>query len=509
MSSPPQDVLDRADNVIARALAIGIDLRQLGDRRWRGKCSGCGDPDSMELKVNADDRRLWLDCWHASCSEQERLQALDLTIEDLRPPVVRDRGQVVRQRLADVKLEQVEFITPGVPRKAVTLAVGDPGLGKSTWTCLIAAEVSSAGRAVALLNAEDTRSVVRGRVQAADGDLELVEMLTKEDDAVEQALTLPDDVSHIEEFVIETNAALVIIDPLMAFLTDKADANQDHSIRRALANLALMADRRDVAVLVNAHLNKDEQKSVMYRVGGSIGLVGAARSLLLFATDPDDDSKRLLAHGKSNWAELGQTRRYRLERVTVEHSGVRVKTIALRSDGVSDLSAEQIIGRRRAEGKLQEAKDGVLLALSKEPRLGRDVKAEVAAEMDCSQATVKRAAQQLQKTGEITVEQVGRQTYWRSTKAPVPAPRDPAHDPAQVDLHVDPDPDPGSNGHPYCGEPWDPTVGVTVNDADQDQAQAGEGFEPGRELDLESNGYVELTHEQKRAQLEQILRGEG
>jgi hypothetical protein len=503
MASPPQDVLDRADNVIGRALAIGVELRQLGDRRWRGKCSGCGDADSMELKLNADDRRLWLDCWHATCSEQERLQALDLTIEDLRPRVPKDRGRLVRHRLSDVKLEPVEFLTPGVPRKAVTLMGGDPGLGKSTWTCLLAADVSRAGRAVAMLSAEDTRSVIRGRVDAAGGKLELVEVLTKQDDdsEFEQALTLPDDVSFIEEFIIDTGAALVVIDPLMAFLTDKADANQDHSVRRALANLALMAERRDVGAVVNAHLNKDEQKSVMYRVGGSIGLVGAARSLLLFATDPDDDSKRLLAHGKSNWAELRQTRRYRLASVPVEQDGVRVRTTVLCPDGVSDLSAEQIIGRRRAEGKLQEAKDGVLLALSKEPRLGRDVKTEVADEMDCSQATVKRAAQQLQKTGEITIEQVGRQTYWTSSKA--------AQGPAHVGLHVEPDPDPGSNGHPYCGEAWGPTVGVTVKDADRDQAQAGEGFEPGRELDLESNGYVELSHEEKLERLERILRGEG
>src|SRR4051812_39128797 len=37
-----------------------------------------------------------------------------------------------------------------------------------------------------------------------------------------------------------------------------------------------------------AHLNKSPGGNALYRVGGSIGLVGAARSLLAFGRDPDD-----------------------------------------------------------------------------------------------------------------------------------------------------------------------------------------------------------------------------
>ena len=42
----------------------------------------------------------------------------------------------------------------------------------------------------------------------------------------------------------------------------------------------------------------------MYRGGGSIGLIGAARSGLLVGTDPNDDSgsRRVLAHVKGNLA---------------------------------------------------------------------------------------------------------------------------------------------------------------------------------------------------------------
>ena len=344
--------------------------------------------------------------------------------------------------------------------------------------------------AVAILNAEDTRSVVRSRVQAAGGNLDLVELLVKEDGLYEQVLTLPDDVGHIEDFVIDTGASLVIIDPLMAFLSEKADANQDHSIRRALANLALMADRRDVALLVCVHLNKDEAKSLMYRVGGSIGLVGAARSLLLFATDPDDDAKRLLAHAKANWATLAGTLRYRFDHVDLEQGERQLTTVVLRPDGVSDLSAEQLIGRRRAEGKLSEAAEAIELAVSEDARASTEVKTEVAEEVGCSIATVKRAAEQLVQRHVIRYEQAGRQTYWRLCD-------NPAH------LLLKDDPDPGFEDSDT------PTVKTAV--PDPDQAHPEEGNEPSPEAPAEtvSNGLPkpswELSYEEKAAQVRRLL----
>jgi len=42
------------------------------------------------------------------------------------------------------------------------------------------------------------------------------------------------------------------------------------------------------AILVVAHLNKAMGANPLYRVGGSIGLTGAARSVMLFGRDPHD-----------------------------------------------------------------------------------------------------------------------------------------------------------------------------------------------------------------------------
>ena len=339
-------------------------------------------------------------------------------------------GELRRRPLHLERFEPVRFLVPDrVPLQAVTLVVGDPGLGKSTWTCGVAAAASRGvfGEAttVAMINAEDSlRNVIGPRVHAAGGDLERVEGLTIDTGEYEQVITLPDDVERLEGFVMETGARLVIIDPLMAFLTDKADANRDHSIRRALANLAMMAERHEVAVIVAAHLNKDEQKSLLYRVGGSVGLVGAARSILLFAADPDDadgptGKLRLLAHAKSNWGTRAGTLRYRQDVVSfMSDNDEVISTVRLVEFGASELAAEDLVGRRKHETKLELVKAAILEALEDGPRPSREVKKAVREEVECGHDTLERAAKQLRDEGDLVASGSGPKTVWAAAAQP-------------------------------------------------------------------------------------------
>jgi hypothetical protein len=188
----------------------------------------------------------------------------------------------------------------------------------------------------------------------------------------------------------------------MMFLTERADANKDHGVRRALASLAMMAERQRLAVLVCAHLNKDEQKQMLYRVGGSIGIVGLARSVLFLAHDPDDPDGdegdlRLLAHAASNWAKRAPTLRYRIEVVSWVEDGERITTTKLVADGESELSAEELIApaRRKEPKKTDLAEHAICKELQDGPRLSSEVKAAAMAAAGCALMTVERAAMQL------------------------------------------------------------------------------------------------------------------
>ena len=109
--------------------------------------------------------------------------------------------------------------------------------------------------------------------------------------------SIPMDLAALEHLISRDHATLVVIDVLNAYLGAGVDGHKDQDIRRVLMPLAKLAQRTRVAVLVLRHLNKSGGSNAMYRGGGSIGIAAAARSILLAAVDPDDDSgnRRVLA----------------------------------------------------------------------------------------------------------------------------------------------------------------------------------------------------------------------
>jgi RecA-family ATPase len=108
------------------------------------------------------------------------------------------------------------------------------------------------------------------------------------------------DIDALRKAILEVGAKLVTIDPLMAFLPSEIDSYRDQDVRRGLAPLKDLAEETGAAIVLVRHLNKNQGGSAIYRGGGSIGIVGAARVGLLVAKDPDDAQRRVLAVTKNN-----------------------------------------------------------------------------------------------------------------------------------------------------------------------------------------------------------------
>lgn len=230
--------------------------------------------------------------------------------------------------LADVKPERISWLWPGrLPLGKLIVLDGDPGLGKTTLLFDLAARVS-AGRAmpdgtpgvmggVVIMSAEDgLGDTIRPRLEAAGADLSRVDALTSVAvGADERPPMLPIDVDALEETIRNISARLVVIDPLMAYLSGDVNARQDQDVRRALAAMAAMAERTGAAVVCVRHLNKATGGSALYRGGGSIGIIGASRVGLLVAPDPDDPDVRVLAITKNNLSPHAPSLSFRLESV--------------------------------------------------------------------------------------------------------------------------------------------------------------------------------------------------
>lgn len=231
--------------------------------------------------------------------------------------------------LSSVKPESVEWLWEGrIPSGKLTVLDGDPGLGKSTVTVDIVARVSTGQvmpdgtgggepAGVVILSAEDgLADTIVPRLMAANADLRRVLALESCPDSQGEGThppMVPDDLPHVRAAIQRVSAKLVVIDPLMAYLSGDTNSHRDQDIRRVLFRIATLAEETGVAVLVVRHLNKSNGGPALYRGGGSIGIIGAARSGLLIACDPDDENRRVLASTKSNLGAPPVSLSFRLE----------------------------------------------------------------------------------------------------------------------------------------------------------------------------------------------------
>jgi hypothetical protein len=223
-----------------------------------------------------------------------------------------------------------------IPLGKLTIVDGDPDLGKSlVFGGDLVARVTTGGNmpdgtpglgrpaGVVLLSAEDDAAdTIRPRLDAAGADnsrvlvIDGVPRVTDDGTPEEGPVFIPRDLPLLREAIEHMGAAYVLIDPLMAYLhPGEVNSYRDQDVRVALAPVSRLAAETGVAVVVIRHLTKGAAANPLYRGGGSIGIIGAARSGLIVAADPDDVDKRrrIVARSKNNLAAPVPALAYHIE----------------------------------------------------------------------------------------------------------------------------------------------------------------------------------------------------
>jgi KaiC/GvpD/RAD55 family RecA-like ATPase len=262
-------------------------------------------------------------------------------------PAVRDNGgRSIVVRLSTVKPKPIKWLVRGLlPFGKFSLLEGDPGQGKSTLSLYFAARITKGlpilgeklegPRKVVLVTYEDALDdTVRPRIDALGGDPNLIEVfrgvVDGGDDGEERLPEFPNDVERLKAIVEKHRAALVIVDPLGASLSERTDSHNDASVRRVVSRLARLAEDTGASILGVRHLTKGTAANAVRHGGGSIAFIGAARIALLVAEHPDDSDKkqherrRILATVKSNLKGFLPSQVFALTPVKGhEHAGIK------------------------------------------------------------------------------------------------------------------------------------------------------------------------------------------
>ena len=215
--------------------------------------------------------------------------------------------------LAEVESKEVKWLwKPYLPAGKITILRGNPGEGKTMLALSIIAALTTGAplfgedeqrEPVCCIyqSAEDgIADTIKPRLEAAGADCSKVRII----DESKSSLSFTDD--RIEQAIVQTNAKLLVLDPLQAYLTG-VDMHRANEVRPAFHALMGIAERTGCAILLIEHLNKMKGLKAIHRGLGSVDITGAARSVLLLSKPKSDEPEVYLAPVKNNVGEMGQT----------------------------------------------------------------------------------------------------------------------------------------------------------------------------------------------------------
>lgn len=252
-----------------------------------------------------------------------------------------------------------------IPCGAISILAGRPGLGKSTLLARLAAELSHgrlpgdlAGRPATTLMVsyeDSTDATIAPRLIAAEADLDRVFSLDMVDGDHADLISFPDDGEMIAELAKQHRASMLTIDPIMAALPSGIDSHRDQDVRRGLAPLRKLAEETGMAVLVVQHLRKGNAPDSLDRISGSVGFGAAARSVLGFGREEDEEDGpgRVVAQVKTNLSRLAPAVAATIEPMVISFDGLEIPTSSLLLGEEVDVRADELFSHSGGESRTE------------------------------------------------------------------------------------------------------------------------------------------------------------
>jgi hypothetical protein len=269
--------------------------------------------------------------------------------------------------IAEIEFEELDFLWyPYLARREISILEGDPGLGKSYLSMIVAAMIASGDKIPSPTNKKVTAqgpvvyfdmensasTVTKARLRDNGyGDL-------KNYYPIEEPFSIEDTdaIEEIYDILEEIQPVLVVFDTLNVYI-GRADTHKGSDVAQAFSFFKKMANDFNCAVLVLRHLTKNSGTSAIYRGQGSISMTGAARIVMSMGVDPDDADTRAMAVTKINFASHPKTMTFTIE----AHRNDRSKFVW---GDFKDLSAQEILdaaAQSRSEKQQDHIQDAMEL----------------------------------------------------------------------------------------------------------------------------------------------------
>ena len=231
-------------------------------------------------------------------------------------------------RMSEIKPRPMLWLwNPYIPLGKITILRGDPGCGKTSFALQLAAIYSRndyfpgrgpregetpeiditkgadfPGGYVLFLSAEDDlEDSIAPRLIAAGANMDKI--MSVADQELKTPINFTEPV--FEELIKGSEAKLVIIDPIQAFMGGSVDAHRANEVRPIMSHLRRLARKYMCAIVLIEHLNKNIGGKALYRGLGSIDITAAARSILMLGSDDRNPAQKGVAHIKSNVGPKG------------------------------------------------------------------------------------------------------------------------------------------------------------------------------------------------------------
>lgn len=283
--------------------------------------------------------------------------------------------------LSEVDEEEVKFFwNPYIPAGTITMMFGYGGIGKSWIACDLAARASS-GRLlpghttvlppqkVLMVTAEDDAShVLKPRMRKLQANMQNVFV-------VEYSFSLDRSaVKRIKGEMSKVEAAIVFLDPMVAFLSSDLDMNRSNETRSVLGPLGDAARDTGCAVVVIHHAKKDGKGRAANRMMGSADFANGVRSVLM--VDENKEGQKFLSHVKHNWSREGKSLQFVIDNDVLRWGG--------------EHSEAPIGGLSKPDLPVQKARKMLREVLADGPQLAARV-VLAATELGITQGTLNRA----------------------------------------------------------------------------------------------------------------------